>query len=233
MVYLFVFSNFILLWYRSYFSNGSHLIFRLFTVHQFLNHIMGVVCWLNGEVNLVNFVGRFDGIRVELSLPITCRFGSLLSLSLLVLMTVILFYSAQSFLCVPLLPRFELFMLPPSPVWQAGAPRLKWVAVSLVLSTGETLRGKGAAWFFPLALTACTAIFGKFVAPYKEHCSVHLYVQFSSIYHIAYFCIHFASIYRFTYSCATILSHKFVDSHFNSSHLLKKCCTQIKWIAHQ
>ena len=108
--------------------------------------------------------------------------------------------------------------------------RLKWVAVSLVLSTGETLWGKGSAWFFSYWLLQHVQLFsGKLVGTYKEHCFVHLYIQFFiKLLLISVFTFH--QFIAFAYSCATFLSHKFADSHFNLSHLLKKCCTQIKWI---
>ena len=102
--------------------------------------------------------------------------------------------------------------------------RLKWVAVSLVLSTGETLWGKGSAWFL------CSYFSGNLLEPIKSIVLSICIFNFSSIYHIAYFCIRFHQFIAFAYSCATILSHKFADSHLNLSHLLKKCCTQIKWI---
>ena len=111
--------------------------------------------------------------------------------------------------------------------------RLKWVAVSLVLSTGETLWGKGSAWFFPIgSYSMCSYLSGNLLGPIK---SIVLSILYSIFFYqftillISVFTFH--QFIAFAYSCATILSLKFANSHFNLSHLLKKCCTQIKWIA--
>ena len=47
--------------------------------------------------------------------------------------------------------------------------RLKWVAVSLVLSTGETSWGKGSAWFFPIgSYSMCSYFPGNLLGPIKS-----------------------------------------------------------------
>ena len=118
-------------------------------------------------------------IRVELSLPITSWFCSLLSLSLPILMTFILIYLAQSFRCVPLLPRIGLFMLPPSPVWQVGAP-IGWNGLlSPLYLVQERLCGVRVQHGFSYWLLQHVQLFsGKLVGTNKEHCFVHLYIQF-------------------------------------------------------